>query len=206
MSYRLKGPQVIIEGDINKIVPQTLPVSPIDGQFIIDSADKKLKVWNQSLNRWIILGDASDQRFDNSSNGLVSNNTQSVIEEVFFREFQTVSANSETSNNSGTVWSNKLTLTTPSDLPLGNYIVFYRFNWRSSTANREADFRIQNNAVNQLNWQPSALRTQTIGQESGSLYFNQISGTNVITLDYKYTGSATTIYIKDAIFTFWRVS
>jgi hypothetical protein len=81
MSYRLKGPKVILEGDINKIVAQTLPVTPEDGQFVIDSADKKLKVWNATANRWIILGDAVNQVFDNSSNGFTATNTQAAIEE-----------------------------------------------------------------------------------------------------------------------------
>lgn len=82
MSYRLKGPQVIIEGDINKIVPQTLPVTPVDGQFIIDIADKKLKAWNATLTRWVILGDALDVVFDNATNDFVSTNVQEAIEEA----------------------------------------------------------------------------------------------------------------------------
>ena len=88
MSYRLKGPQVIIEGDINKIVPQALPVSPVDGQFVIDSADKKLKAWNASENRWIILGEAFDQKFLSTTttparaNGFTANNVQEAIEQA----------------------------------------------------------------------------------------------------------------------------
>ena len=88
MSYRFKGSQVILEGDINKIVPQTLPVSPTDGQFIIDSVDKKYKVWNATESRWIILGSASDQEFLSTTstppraNGMVSQNTQDAIEEA----------------------------------------------------------------------------------------------------------------------------
>lgn len=82
MSYRFKAPKVIIEGDVNKIEPQTLPVSPIDGQFVIDSVDEKLKVWNVSLNRWIILGDAVNQVFSNSGNNFTAVNTQAAIEEA----------------------------------------------------------------------------------------------------------------------------
>lgn len=82
MSYRLKGGKVLIEGDLNKIVPQVLPSSPEHGQFCIDILDSKYKVWNESLNRWIILGDAEDQVFDNSTNGFVAEDTQSAIEEV----------------------------------------------------------------------------------------------------------------------------
>jgi hypothetical protein len=88
MSYRLKGPQVIIEGDINKIVPQVLPGSPVDGQFVVDIADKKMKVWNDAEGRWIILGEALDQKFlsttttPDRANAFVSQNTQEAIEEA----------------------------------------------------------------------------------------------------------------------------
>ena len=88
MSYRFKGPEVIIEGDLNKIVPQSLPVSPVDGQLVVDSSDKKLKVWNVPLSRWIILGDADDMRFDSTTttpskaNGFIANNVQEAIEEA----------------------------------------------------------------------------------------------------------------------------
>lgn len=88
MSYRLKGATVILEGDINKIVPRALPVSPTDGEFLVDSADKKLKVWNAAESRWIILGEASDLKFRSTTttpvqnNGFVSNNAQAAIEEA----------------------------------------------------------------------------------------------------------------------------
>lgn len=88
MSYRFKGKEIIIEGDINKIVPQALPGAPVDGQFVIDSADDKLKVWNASENRWIILGEALDQKFRSTTttpvraNGFTSQNTQEAIEEA----------------------------------------------------------------------------------------------------------------------------
>lgn len=81
MSYTLKGPKVIINGDINLLVAKTLPITPTDGQVEIDSADKKLKVWNATLTRWIILGDASDILFDNNSNGYTATNVQAAIEE-----------------------------------------------------------------------------------------------------------------------------
>lgn len=79
--YRLKGKEVVLQGEINRLVPQTLPVSPVDGQVLIDSADKKLKVWNATLDRWIILGDAINQVFDNSDNGFAATTTQAAIEE-----------------------------------------------------------------------------------------------------------------------------
>lgn len=82
MSYRFKGPKVIIEGQENLIVPSSLPVSPSDGYFAIDNSDNKFKVWSTAKNRWIILGDASDVVFDNSSNGFSSTDTQSAIEEA----------------------------------------------------------------------------------------------------------------------------
>lgn len=81
MSYRFKGQKVIIEGNENLIIPMTLPVSPSDGSIAVDVSDKKLKYWHETKARWIVLGDASDIIFDNSSNGYAAVNVQTAIEE-----------------------------------------------------------------------------------------------------------------------------
>lgn len=81
MSYKLKGQYVIINGQRQFIVPSTLPTSPADGYFAVDSADQKFKVWNQAKNRWIVFGDAVDIVFNNATNGYVSTNVQAAIEE-----------------------------------------------------------------------------------------------------------------------------
>lgn len=81
MAHKLKAQKVIINGVQQIIVPGSLPGSPEDGMYAIDSFDNKLKVYNEAKSRWLILGDAEDIYFDNSTNGFSSNNTQEAIEE-----------------------------------------------------------------------------------------------------------------------------
>lgn len=82
MSYRFKAQTVVIDGVESIIIPTTLPLNPSNGHYAIDSTDGKLKVWNASKNRWIVLGDAEDVIFDNSTNGFTASNTQTAIEEA----------------------------------------------------------------------------------------------------------------------------
>jgi hypothetical protein len=112
----------------------------------------------------------------------------------------------ETSNNSGTVWATKLTLTTPANLPLGDYLMNFQFIWRSSSANREADFRFQLNGNNIVDWKPSTGRTQDRQLLSGFRRTDNISGTNTYTFQFKYANSATTIFVSQARMFIWRVA
>lgn len=82
MSYKFKGNKVIINGEEQIIVPSSLPISPTNGYIAIDSSDNKLKIYNEDKSRWIVLGDAEDQVFDNSINGFTAENTQDAIEEA----------------------------------------------------------------------------------------------------------------------------
>lgn len=125
---------------------------------------------------------------------------------VFGNYLQSVADESETSNNSGTTWVNKLTLTTPSDLPLGDYIFQFQFIWRSSSANREADFRFQLNGSNQVAWSPSTSRIQDRQLLSGFRRLTSLSGVNTITFDFKWLTSSTTIYVQQARLFIWRVA
>lgn len=92
--YKFRGQKVIINGEEQRIVPGSLPGSPADGHYAIDSSDGKFKVYNESKARWIILGDAQDVVFDNSTNGFDSNNVQDAIEEAnkskFYAQFQLI--------------------------------------------------------------------------------------------------------------------
>ena len=81
MAYNFKSSKVIINGVEQIIVPSALPESPADGHYAIDSTDGKLKTWNQTELRWIVLGDAIDQVFDNESNGFAATTVQAAIEE-----------------------------------------------------------------------------------------------------------------------------
>lgn len=66
MSYRFKGQKVIIDGVETTLTPKALPSSPQNGHLAIDQSDNKLKVYNSSKARWVVLGDAEDVFFDNS--------------------------------------------------------------------------------------------------------------------------------------------
>lgn len=89
MSYNFKGQKIIINGEEQIIVPGTLPSSPTDGMYAIDSADGKLKTYNETKGRWIILGDAFDIHFESEnttpsrSNGFQATNAQEAIEEAY---------------------------------------------------------------------------------------------------------------------------
>jgi len=83
MAYKFKSDIFEIDGITHKqIKPRPLPSSPTNGTFWLDSSDMKFKVWLSNEGRWIILGDAEDIKFDNSSNGFSSDNVQDAIEEV----------------------------------------------------------------------------------------------------------------------------
>jgi hypothetical protein len=125
---------------------------------------------------------------------------------VFGTQIYDVVDESETSNNSGTTWANKLTLTTPASLPLGDYLLNFQFIWRSSNANREADFRFQLNGSDIVAWSPSTARTQDRQLLSGFKRTPGISGVNTYTFDFKWTGSSTTIFVQQARMFIWRIA
>lgn len=115
------------------------------------------------------------------------------------------SSEGETSNNSGTVWVTKLSLVTPADLALGDYLLKFQFIWRSSSANREADFRYQLNGSNVVAWSPSTARTQDRQLLSGFFRLLSIQGVNTVTFDFKWIGSSTTIFVSQARMLLWRI-
>lgn len=111
----------------------------------------------------------------------------------------------ETSNNSTTVYSTKLTLTTPSTMPLGNYILQYQFQWRSSTADREIEIDIQQNAATILNWEPTTSRIQDRQLLSGFYLVQNISGVNDFTFRFRVANSAATMFVKECRFLLTRI-
>lgn len=82
MSYRFKGPKVIINGEVQHITPAPLPTTVEDGCFAVDSVDGKFKVYNQALSRWIVLGDAQDTVFDNTNTLFTTSNVEDALKEV----------------------------------------------------------------------------------------------------------------------------
>jgi hypothetical protein len=146
-------------------------------------------------------------RGNSSSNGLWGVTYTLDNGNVFGGEVNYVEANAETSTSSTTVWLNKLTLTTPSDLPLGDYLASFQFIWRSSTANREADFRFRLNSVDQVTWSPSTGRTQDRQLLSGFFRVQAISGTNTFTFDFKKEpATSSTIFVSQARMFVWRIA
>lgn len=118
---------------------------------------------------------------------------------------QKVTNDSETSTTSTTVWSTKLSLTTPS-LPSGDYELEFMYRWRNSSANRRQDTRIQRNSVNVLTWESFNPNTAERSLQSGILHFTAISGVQVFTLDFKVIGSGTTTYMANAYMKFQRIA
>lgn len=125
---------------------------------------------------------------------------------VFGTQIYQVEDEAETSNTSGTTWATKLTLVTPSDLPLGDYLLNFQFIWRSSSANREADFRFRHNGTDIVAWQPSTARIQDRQLLSGFKRVEDISGVNTFDFQFKYANSSTTIYVLQARMFLWRVA
>jgi hypothetical protein len=117
---------------------------------------------------------------------------------VFGSEVQFAEATSETSNNSTTVWATKVSLVTPADLPLGDYMFHFQFIWRAGNADREADFRFQLNAADIVAWQPTTSRIQDNQLLSGFRRVQAISGVNTFTFQFKVANSNTTIFVRDA--------
>jgi hypothetical protein len=112
---------------------------------------------------------------------------------------------SETSTSSTTTFLNKVTLTTPS-LPLGDYLCQFQFIWRAANANRILDVRVQKNSVNIQAWNPFTANTSDRQLLSGFIRSTSISGVNTYTLDFKVSGSATTVYMKEAKLFVWRIA
>jgi len=109
----------------------------------------------------------------------------------------------ETSNNSLT-YVNKVTLVTPS-LPLGDYLTQFQFTWRSSTANRVNDYRIQRNSVNidaGGAFIPNVAERMLV---SGFRRISNISGVQTYTLDFRRGATATTVFMYGARLFVWRV-
>jgi len=125
---------------------------------------------------------------------------------VFGTQIYDVVDESETSNNSQAVWATKLTLTTPADLPLGDYLLNFQFIWRAANANREADFRFQLNGSNIVAWTPSTARVQDRQLLSGFRRSQALSGVNTWTFQFKVGPSSTTIFVQQARMFIWRVA
>jgi len=149
--YRFKGKQVIINGEIQKIVPSTLPGTPVDGYIAIDQADGKLKIYNEDKARWLVLGDAEDVVFDNSTNNFIATDVQAAIEEI--NAAVNPLAVSVVLQHNGTIsngtWIGYDSLLPGNQTPIiapitGNFI---GFTWSNSEASADFDLEFKKNST-----------------------------------------------------------
>jgi hypothetical protein len=165
-------------GGVASPVGLDLPVGTFYGQ----TSSTGLKIWrkyNTGINDWTL---AENSDFS-----------------------QHVEAVAETSTTSTTVWSTKLTLTTPS-LPLGDYEVTFMYKWRNSSANRRQDTRIQVNSANKIAWESFNSNTAEQSLQSGFFLLESVSGVQTITFQFKVVGSGTTTYTSEARMKIKRLS
>lgn len=137
---------------------------------------------------------------------ITDTNVQDAIRKAntFGSYWQTTSDSGETSTTSTTVWSTKLTLTTPS-LPSGDYILNFTFVWRAANANRTLDGRVRDGSTDLLTFRPFTPSTSEQAVASGFIFLSSVSGVKTYTLEFKVFTTATTVYMRNAVFGFWRV-
>lgn len=142
-----------------------------------------------------------------TASGFVADNAQSGIIEagIFGQKFYNASDTSETSTNSLTTWATKLTIS-PTNLLSGTYRLGFCAIMKTDNANRETDIRIFD-GTNTL-WEVRASQTRVQGSLpiSGFIFLPGISGNKTYSLQFKVGGSSTTVYLRDAHMSLWRVS
>jgi hypothetical protein len=124
---------------------------------------------------------------------------------VFGTQAYYAEALAETSTTSTTTFLNKVTLVTPT-LPLGDYIIYWQFIWRALNANRNLDVRVQRAAANVITWTPFTANVADRQLLSGFRRITAISGVQTFTLDFKVSGTATTVYMQQANLLAWRIA
>jgi hypothetical protein len=144
--------------------------------------------------------------YDNSTaNGLWSLTYSLDNGNVFGTQVYYGENNAETSTSSTTTFLNKITLSTPS-LPLGNYLCQFQFIWRAANANRTLDVRVQRAGANIQAWNPFTSNLADRQLLSGFVRILSISGPQTFTLDFKVSGTATTVYMQIAKLFVWRIA
>lgn len=95
----------------------------------------------------------------------------------------------EQSTTSNSVYTTQVTLTTP-NLPLGNYILRFKFKIKVGTADRGMDIRVQDNSVDKITtieYFPTSATPYT--SRGGFINLDGISGVRTITLQFKRNGN-----------------
>lgn len=182
---------------------------------------RQFDIWNLSSETITIQDNSGNLLTDLRSNGrticMLRNNSSAAGTwgltytldngNVFGTNVIYVADETETSNTSNTTWATKITLNTPSDTPLGIYLLSFQFIWRSSNADREADFRYRlNTSTTLVTWSPSTGRTADRQLLSGFVRITSFSGSNTIDFQFKRNSSASaTIFVQQARMFLWRI-
>jgi len=128
--------------------------------------------------------------------------TVKVADLLFGTEFN-YAVDDTTSTTTSTTFQQKLRLTT-TNLPLGNYIVFWSFEWAISFNNQEVEFRIQANDSIDINIFNPQGRADSFINNSGFANYNSASGVNTIDLDFRRVATFGTVSIRSARLSVWR--
>lgn len=148
----------------------------------------------------------SDLNFDNTAKGINSpepTDNGDLVPKSFVLSFDVVQT-AETSTTSTTTDSTKASLVTPA-LPLGNYLLEWTFKWRAAAANRAMRVNVKDNGtelLNHIEFVPSTVPAPMI---TGRKKLVGISGIKTFTLNFRVQGTATTVFMADAILSVRRV-
>jgi hypothetical protein len=179
----------------------------------------RFEIWNLSTQQLAVRDAGSNLLATLNSNArticvLVNNSTSNGVwslsytldnGNIFGTQAYYSEALAETSTTSTTTFLNKVTLVTPT-LPLGDYVIFWQFIWRALNANRNLDVRVQRGGVNVIGWTPFTANVADRQLLSGFRRITAISGVQTFTLDFKVSGTATTVYMSQANMLAWRIA
>jgi hypothetical protein len=110
----------------------------------------------------------------------------------------------QTSTTSTSVWLTHVSLTT-SSLPSGDYLLYFRGDGGTSSANREVDVRVYDGTSTLWEIRESIARTQGRRAVSGVIHLASISGVKTYYLQFKVGGTATTAYFANSELLLYRI-
>lgn len=125
---------------------------------------------------------------------------------TFGTSAQFVSDDTETSSTSQTTFAEKLSLTTPADMALGDYMINFQFMWRSANANRAMNVAVQQDGVDLTNWNPFTANISEKPLLAGFKRIQSLSGQHTFTLNFRVGVTATTVFMSEARMYLWRIA
>lgn len=117
---------------------------------------------------------------------------------------QNIEALAETSTTSTTVDSVKATLEA-TNLPSGNYVLEWSFKWRAAAANRAMRVNVKDGASELLNHIEFIPNTAAQPMVIGRKKLTGISGNKTFTLNFRVSGSETTVFMSEALLSIRRI-